>query len=69
MVLTAAGGREASCTLDDLRGAEEAFLASTIREVQPISAVDDVELPSDRPVTTRVAEAVRAHIAARLQSG
>ena len=69
VVLTAAGGREAPCTLEDLRGAEEAFLASTIREVQPISAVDDVELPGDRPVTTRVAEAVRAHIAARLQSG
>jgi branched-chain amino acid aminotransferase len=69
VVLTAAGAREASCTLDELQGAEEAFLASTIREVQPISAVDDVELPSDRPVTTRVADAVRTHIAARLQSG
>ena len=30
---------EEPCTLDDLRGAEEAFIASTVREVMPI-AVD-----------------------------
>lgn len=33
-------------SVDDLRGASEAFLASTTREVQPISKVDDVELPA-----------------------
>ena len=26
--------------------AEEAFIASTVREVQPIAAIDDVELPA-----------------------
>ena len=31
--------------LDDLLGAKEAFLASTVREVQAISAVDETELP------------------------
>ena len=40
------GATEAVCTLDDLRGAEEAFIASTVREVLPIAAVDDVELPA-----------------------
>ena len=35
---------QAVCTLEDLRGAEEAFIASTVREVQPIAAVDDVQL-------------------------
>jgi branched-chain amino acid aminotransferase len=40
------------CTLDDLRAAEEAFIASTVREVMPIAAIDEVELPSaPGPVT------------------
>ena len=44
---------ERSCTLDDLRAAEEAFIASTVREVMPIAAVDDIELPAaPGPVTT-----------------
>jgi branched-chain amino acid aminotransferase len=34
------------CTLDDLRAAEEAFIASTVREVMPIAAIDDIELPA-----------------------
>jgi branched-chain amino acid aminotransferase len=37
---------EQPCTLDDLRAAEEAFIASTVREVMPIAAVDDLELPA-----------------------
>ncbi len=41
-----------SCTLDDVRAAEEAFIASTVREVMPISVVDDIELPNaPGPVT------------------
>jgi branched-chain amino acid aminotransferase len=43
---------EEPCTLDDLRGAEEAFIASTVREVMPIAAIDDLELPAaPGPVT------------------
>src|SRR4051812_712464 len=43
---------ERPCTLDDLRAAEEAFIASTVREVMPISVIDDIELPSaPGPVT------------------
>ena len=37
---------EGEWPLDDLLAASEAFLASTTREVQPVSAVDDTELPS-----------------------
>ena len=37
---------EGEFPVDDLRGASEAFLASTTREVQPISAVDGVALPA-----------------------
>ena len=43
---------EAACTLDDVRAAEEAFIASSVREVMPISAVDDIALPqAPGPVT------------------
>jgi branched-chain amino acid aminotransferase len=37
---------EATCTLDDVRAAEEAFIASSVREVMPIAFVDDIELPA-----------------------
>jgi branched-chain amino acid aminotransferase len=43
---------ERICTTDDLATAEEAFIASTVREVMPIAAVDDLELPAaPGPVT------------------
>jgi branched-subunit amino acid aminotransferase/4-amino-4-deoxychorismate lyase len=34
--------------MDDLRGAHEAFLASTVREVQAVSAIDDHRLEPGR---------------------
>jgi branched-chain amino acid aminotransferase len=37
---------EGEFPVDDLRSAREAFLASTVREVQPVSAIDGAELPS-----------------------
>ena len=50
---------EEPCTLEDLRGAQEAFIASTVREVLPIAAVDDLQLPSaPGPVTLRTREAL-----------
>jgi branched-chain amino acid aminotransferase len=38
--------REEPCTRDDLRTAEEAFIASSVREVMPIAVVDDITLPA-----------------------
>jgi branched-chain amino acid aminotransferase len=55
---------EEPCTLDDLRGAEEAFIASTVREVMPIAAIDDLELPAAPGAVT--AEAGR-RLAARIE--
>jgi branched-chain amino acid aminotransferase len=52
---------EGSFKLDDLDGASEAFLASTVREVQAISAVNETELaecPGSR--TQEAAEAFSA---------
>jgi branched-chain amino acid aminotransferase len=49
---------EATLTLDDLRTADEAFLSSTVREVQPIATVDGHALPAaPGPVTEKLAAA------------
>ncbi len=37
---------EGSWPADDLRGASEAFLASTVREVQPVASLDGVAFPT-----------------------
>jgi branched-chain amino acid aminotransferase len=51
-VIDECDAEEAPCTLDDVASAEEAFIASTVREVMPIAAVDEHALPSaPGPVT------------------
>jgi branched-chain amino acid aminotransferase len=63
LVIEEAGAEEAVCTLDDLRVAEEAFIASTVREVMPIAAVDDVRLPAaPGPVTLDARERLARRI-------
>lgn len=54
---------ERSVSLDDLKtSAREAFLASTTREVQPVGAIDDFELPAAPGGLTRAAaDAFAAH--------
>jgi branched-chain amino acid aminotransferase len=50
-----------SLTLDDLRGADEAFLTSSTRDVHPIETVDGVRLASVAgPCTTAAADALLA---------
>jgi branched-chain amino acid aminotransferase len=59
---------EGEFPIGDLRGAQEAFLASTVREVQPVSAIDGAELPScpgDRASEAR--EAFAAVLAREMQ--
>ena len=52
---------EGEFTLDDLTSASEAFIASTTREVQPISAIDGDELASvPGPQSERAAAALAA---------
>ncbi|GAA4227962.1 aminodeoxychorismate lyase [Actinomadura meridiana] len=56
------GGEEADIALDDLYRADEAFLTSTTRDVQPIRAVDGTVLPAaPGPITAKA----RAAFAAR----
>jgi branched-chain amino acid aminotransferase len=58
---------EAPCTLDDVRAAEEAFIASSVREVMPIAAVDDIELPhAPGPVTEAAYAAFTRRVAREL---
>ncbi len=62
-VIEETGAEEAVCTLDDVRAAEEAFIASSVREVMPIAAVDDIELPAaPGPVTQAAREALARRI-------
>jgi branched-chain amino acid aminotransferase len=66
-VIEVTGAVERACTLQDLRAADEAFLASTTREVQPIAAIDDHKFPDGvGPVTARTAEQVTAYIRSEL---
>jgi branched-chain amino acid aminotransferase len=59
------GAREAVLTRDDVRGAREAFLASTLREVQPVATIDGEELPAaPGPLTAAAAEAFARHVQA-----
>ncbi len=60
------GAREAVCTLDEVGSAEEAFLASTVREALPVAAVEDIELPVDGPVTREAGRLLSERIAAEL---
>jgi len=66
VVIAATGATERSCTLEELLRADEAFLASTTREVQPVSAIDERSFEAPGPVTRRTAEAVASAIRERL---
>jgi branched-chain amino acid aminotransferase len=61
-VIELTGAHERVCTLEDLRGAEEAFLASTTREVQSVAAVDETVFADLGPRTLAAADALRARI-------
>jgi branched-chain amino acid aminotransferase len=57
---------ERSIALEDLYGADEVFLASTAREVVPVTAVDAQAFAASGPVTARTAQLVADRIAAEL---
>ncbi|HEY8482467.1 MAG TPA: aminodeoxychorismate lyase [Spirillospora sp.] len=64
LVLEWFGGEEEDVPLDDLYRADEAFLTSTTRDVQPIRAVDGTVLPAaPGPVTAKAMEAFAARSA------
>jgi branched-chain amino acid aminotransferase len=67
-VMEVAEVTERPCTMDDLRAAREAFLASTTREAQSIAAIEDIELP-DGERTAEVRAALLARIDEELSAG
>jgi branched-chain amino acid aminotransferase len=55
--------QERPCTMDDVAAAEEAFIASTVREAAPISVVDQIELrAAPGPVTLEAGERLMRRI-------
>ena len=65
IVLEVADARETKATRADVEAAEEAFVASSVREVITVSRVEDGELARG-PVTDQTAHAVRERIEAEL---
>jgi branched-chain amino acid aminotransferase len=63
------GVEEGEFPLDELLGAREAFLASSVREVQPVSSIDGRELDRHGSQTQRAREAFDGLIADWLSSG
>jgi branched-chain amino acid aminotransferase len=57
---------ERSLSLDDLRSADEVFITSSTRDVQPVGRVDERTLPTPGPLTTRAADLFRERAAANL---
>jgi branched-chain amino acid aminotransferase len=68
LVMELTSAREEPCTLEDVLVADEAFLTSTTREVQPVVSIDGHSLPADGPVTARAALEISARIQAELAS-
>ncbi|HET8820186.1 MAG TPA: aminotransferase class IV [Thermoleophilaceae bacterium] len=67
-VMEVADVTERPCTMDDIRSAREAFLASTTREVQSIAAIEEIELPEGER-TREVRDALRRRIEEELSAG
>ena len=61
-----AGGTvvQRSVALDELLGADEVFLASTMREVQTVGAIDATHFAAPGPLSEQIAAAVAEHISA-----
>ena len=59
---------EGEFQIDDLEAAPEAFLASTVREVQPVAAIDGRALETPGPRTIEAAEAFRRSLEQALVS-
>ena len=66
LVLELTEAEEAVCTGEDIDAADEAFLASTTREVTPVVAVESRSLPAPGPMTSEAARLVRERIEAEL---
>jgi branched-chain amino acid aminotransferase len=61
--------QERSVATDELLAAQEAFIASTTREIHSIEAIEDRSFPEVGEVTRKAAAAFRAHVDDLLRAG
>jgi branched-chain amino acid aminotransferase len=66
LIIALAGAREQPTSIADLASAQEAFIASSVREVLPVHRIEEQELRGGGPVTQAAAAAVREEIRSRL---
>jgi branched-chain amino acid aminotransferase len=65
-VIEVADAQEQPTTLEDLATADEAFLASTLKEALPVGAVDDLRFDAPGPVTRELGTALARRISDEL---
>ena len=68
VVIDVSEAAERECTLEELMAADEVFLASTVREVQPVVSVDDRSFTAPGPVSERLSAQVQERIQEQLSS-
>ncbi|MBS1869859.1 MAG: aminotransferase class IV [Actinobacteria bacterium] len=70
LALELGGAEERPCTLDDLHAADEAFLVSTTRELQPVASVDGraIGAPAPGPVSADLAARLHERILRDLEA-
>jgi branched-chain amino acid aminotransferase len=66
IVIEVAAAKEMVATPVDLEAAEEAFVASSVREVIAVRCIEQRDLPPGGPVTRATSDKVRAYIQAEL---
>ena len=66
VVIEETGASEQSVTLDELLGADEVFIASTVREVHPVAAIDGQSFAAPGPLSAEIAATVSARIRSEL---
>jgi branched-chain amino acid aminotransferase len=67
LIIAATGAAERTASFDELADAEEAFIASSVREVLPVHRIERHELAAPGAITSAAADAVRAAIDAALE--
>lgn len=66
LVIEESAAIEQACSLQEILAADEVFLASTTREVQPVWCLEDQSFPAPGPVSVRLAAAVADRIRSEL---
>ena len=66
IVIEETGAAEQSVSLDEFLAADEVFVASTVREVHPVVAVDEHEFAAPGPISAEIAAKVSARIRSEL---